>query len=75
VNTLDDFTDTLRGSKGVESRSAILGYERKDIFRGKDFARWYRQHAEALVDLPITKGTVDVGGVRRCRTVDAARNE
>ena len=52
-----DFAKTLRsGKNGVENRSAVLdGYERYDIFRGKDFVRWVHANIDKI-DLPMIRG-------------------
>jgi len=49
------FAEVLRAHKGVESRSAILGTDRVDIIRGKDFARWFRSRADE-VSFSASKG-------------------
>lgn len=54
------FADLLRGKNGVESRSAVLQTDRFDLIRGKDFARWCREHPELVADSKlVSKGEVD----------------
>ena len=42
----------------MEARSAVLGSERVDIIRGKDFARWLTTHAD-LPNLPVHKSRTE----------------
>lgn len=53
------FADLVRGSNGIESRSAVLQTDRFDLIRGKDFARWCREHSDLLVESHmVSKGTL-----------------
>jgi hypothetical protein len=53
------FADLLRGKNGVESRSAVLQTDRLDLIRGKDFARWCREHPELVASSKlVSKGEV-----------------
>lgn len=40
------FAEALRSRGGVENRSAVMGDERKELFRGKDLVRWVKAHPE-----------------------------
>lgn len=54
-DAINSFADALRARGGVESRSAVLGSERVEIIRGKDFGRWFRANVNKA-DIPYAKG-------------------
>lgn len=59
VRALKDLSDEVRRKDGVPWRSAIVGSERQEFIRGKDFARFFRQHPEKMAGLVDTEQSVD----------------
>lgn len=59
------FAESLRSKGGVENRSAVLGGERYELFRGKDLVRWLKAHPDKV--LPAVAG--GTGGWRVGRAV------
>ncbi|KAL4432440.1 hypothetical protein ABPG77_001739 [Micractinium sp. CCAP 211/92] len=54
------FAESLRSKGGVENRSAVLGGERYELFRGKDLGRWVKAHADKVP--PAAAGKAAEGG-------------
>eukprot|EP01023_Acetabularia_acetabulum_P000477 TRINITY_DN10188_c0_g1_i4.p1 TRINITY_DN10188_c0_g1~~TRINITY_DN10188_c0_g1_i4.p1 ORF type:complete len:313 (-),score=39.92 TRINITY_DN10188_c0_g1_i4:233-1171(-) len=48
VDKVRNLADSLRQKGGVENRVAVVQQDRLDYFRGKDFARYFRQKPEIL---------------------------
>lgn len=53
------FAESLRSKGGVENRSAVLGGERYELFRGKDLVRWLKAHPDKV--LPAVAGKAAEG--------------
>lgn len=45
---LKQLADKLRSKNGIEERAAVLADQRVDVFRGKEFAAYMRQHEELM---------------------------
>ncbi|KAL4437010.1 hypothetical protein ABPG75_004149 [Micractinium tetrahymenae] len=54
------FAEALRSKGGVENRSAVLGGERYELFRGKDLVRWVKAHPDKAP--PAAAGKAAEGG-------------
>eukprot|EP01024_Parvocaulis_polyphysoides_P023600 TRINITY_DN2178_c0_g2_i1.p1 TRINITY_DN2178_c0_g2~~TRINITY_DN2178_c0_g2_i1.p1 ORF type:complete len:340 (+),score=47.00 TRINITY_DN2178_c0_g2_i1:45-1022(+) len=66
VDKVRELADALRQKGGVENRVAVVGQDRLDYFRGKDFARHFRKKPEILGTL------VEPPKPEKNRTVDDA---
>jgi hypothetical protein len=55
-----DFADLLRMKNGVEARNGVLGEERVEFFRGKDFSKYVKANPEKCV--MFVKGGLDTIG-------------
>eukprot|EP01025_Chloroclados_australasicus_P009008 TRINITY_DN13401_c0_g2_i1.p2 TRINITY_DN13401_c0_g2~~TRINITY_DN13401_c0_g2_i1.p2 ORF type:complete len:336 (-),score=61.66 TRINITY_DN13401_c0_g2_i1:260-1201(-) len=51
VDKVRDLTDSLRQKGGIDNRVAVVGQDRLDFFRGKDFARYFRKQPELIGSL------------------------
>lgn len=54
---LKQLADKLRSKNGIEERAAVLADQRVDVFRGKEFAAYLRQHEELMQPF-VSKGTI-----------------
>lgn len=48
--------EALRSKGGIECRSGVLGGERVELFRAKDFVRWVQAHPEKCAPAATGEG-------------------